>query len=301
MRWLRLSALVALAFLTLPRAAFSQSSVQDRGSFNRNLQGLGISGMYGPDSTARLFRVDSDGNLKIVEQYPVSSLYDLRPSVISGIFTCRGDETKTTPGLWEIRDSTTVIDCRGYNRAALLMFPSPTLTTDTYGSGSVDSLSGAVFALQTRAHYSMTADSQSTFRLVPKVLMQAAGGASSGTAATRDSVGSLSDIIANDVTVNTTTQAINDSLWKRVLPDEVAIVVSNVNNANRGMVIWNARLNDPSGVGVLPFMSWRLRCVASYTKAGAGGVVKLPQASGAAAAGVGLGIRVRCDLVLWRE
>jgi len=279
--------LVALAAIGLHGDAGAQMQVGEPNPFRGILQGQPVVGINRSDSTARLISVDALGNLYMTESAPSASNYSYQPSVISAIMADIPDGV-VVAGLRTNRDSTSVIDCRGYNRAALLLFPSATATTDA-GNGSADSLFGQVLALEVRAYSGATADSQSTFRVMPQRIGSGNFGGVS------DTVGSLSDIIKYSEHI-----AGYAPLRGSLLPSEKAIVVANTarNSANgffgdpRGMVIWSSRLNEANSA-TPPFLGFRLRCLHSYTMASGNATVRDSSTA--------LPMRVRCDLVLWRE
>jgi hypothetical protein len=247
-----------------------------------------VGGVYYPDTSGRWFKMSSTGEVFTMEAAPSANNYSYQPSVISAVMVPVPDG-QMTAGVWTNRDSTTVIDVRGYNRAALLLFPSATISTDK-GAGDADSIGGQVLALQVRAHSGAIADSQSTFRVVTQRL--------SGTVDVPDSIGSLTDMKHFGPTNNAA-----GVLRNTVLPSEKAVVVTNLlSNGTlgtgdaRGMVIWSTKLNDGNSA-TLPFLSWRLRSVNSYCQTLTAGlqVMTVRDSSNS------LPMRVRCDLVLWRE
>jgi hypothetical protein len=253
------------------------------------LKVLVVGGVSPVDTSGRALTISSANGLNTTETSPSANNYSYQPSVISGIFISVQDADNVV-GIWENRDSTSVIDCRGYNRAALLMFPTIAAAANT------DSLAGMLLALQVRAHSGAIADSQSTFRAVTRYF---SGSYTTGLTTPRDSIGSLADVIGDDRTVRIGGSQIADSLYKSALPNEQVIVVGNVNNANRGMVIWTGRANEP-GASVFPFMSFRLRALQSITR-GTGQTPILCPGGAAANQSKSMPMRIRCDLVLWRD
>jgi hypothetical protein len=256
------------------------------------LKPLIVGGVSLVDTSGRAMTISSTNGVNITDTAPSANNYSFQPSVISAIFSNIPDGV-IVAGIRTNRDSTSIIDCRGYNRAALYLFPSATITTDA-GAGSADSLFGAVFALQVRGYSGAIADSQSTFKVMPQRIAATSFGS------VMDTVGSLNDLVRYSAHIAT-----QGPLRNTLLPSEKAIVVSGTEGVGvggfasggygdpRGQVIWSSRLGDPSSA-MLPFMGWRLRCLNTYFVS-AGNPVVLSDSSKA------LPIRVRCDLVLWRE
>lgn len=261
----RLSALALIAALG---AAFFVSTVHAQ----QNMLPLWV------DSFGAKHVITPSYPMPVQEQFPSATSYQFLPMVISGVFASVQD-AQSVAGLYQNRDSTSAIDCRGYNRAALLMYPTGVSANNS------DSLAGCEFALQVRAHPGTASDSSVTFR-VPTSTLHASGGA------TRDSVGSLFDVAGFSALAS-------DSLFKTVMPDEIVVTVGALFSGasskvtNRGMVVWTGKSGSFGSASLFPFTSWRVRATKQYYNS-LGTPTAMP--SGTVAK-----VNVRCDLVLWRE
>jgi hypothetical protein len=233
-------------------------------------------------------KVDVNGNAYVTESAPSANNYSYQPSVISAIFSNIPDG-KVVAGLRTNKDSTSVIDCRGYNRAALYLFPSTTLTTDA-GGGDADSLYGALLGLEVRGFSGSVADSQSTFRAIGHRV------GSTGFGGVQDTVGSLSDIIKTSNHI-----AGYGPIQTSLLPSETAVVVSGMWGGStspapgscRGMIIWSSKIGEAGAAATPPFIGFRIRYLKAYTMA-SGNIVATDSTTA-------LPMRIRCDLALWRE
>jgi hypothetical protein len=222
-------------------------------------------------------RTDVSGHATVVEQSPPALYYAYFPAVISGVFASVQD-AQSVSALNQNRDSSSVIDCRGYNRAALYLFATGASAANS------DSLVAAEFALSVRGHIAFAQDSMSTFRTVQRTIR------TSGSTS-RDTVGGIADGAYYS-------SGNSDSLFKTPMPDETVIIDGalfagvSTKQANRGMIVWSTRLGEDASM-VLPFMSFRLRHTKQYYNS-TGTPTAMP--SGTVAK-----VNVRCDLVLWRD
>lgn len=274
-KMIRRAALALLGVAVLGAAAAAQ---QVGNGASTNTVGTKQAGIYWPDTTGRVQSMTTEGYKYVTEAFPSANNYQLLPMVISGVFASVQD-AQSVAGTYQNRDSTSAIDCRGYNRAALLMYPTGVSAANS------DSLVGIEFALQVRAHPGTASDSSVTFR-VPTSTLHASGGA------TRDSVGSLFDVAGFSAVAS-------DSLFKTVMPDEIVVTVGALFSGasskvtNRGMVVWTGKSGSFGSASLFPFTSWRLRATKQYYNS-SGNPTAMP--SGTVAK-----VNVRCDLVLWRE
>ena len=219
-------------------------------------------------------KILDDGTQVVIDALGPAAMFDFRPAAVSATFANVADG-QATPGLRSNRDSSNVIDTRGYNRMQILAFPSAGSTPG--GDSSADSLYAALGALEMRAHYSTVADSQSTFRVIPHFF-------TGSDPAKRDSIGTL--VSAARYSASTPL-----SLLTSALNDETVLVIDNIGGPNRGIVIFDGRINEPASESVPPLFSLRYRPLGGYTMAG----VTTP------AFVSGLAVRIRFDVILWRE
>lgn len=161
MIWKKFVASVALAAVLFASLASAQGNVADKNSFKGVPTGQPQAGVYAPDTTARVLRVDTNGSLNIVEQYPAQQYQLIAPSILSTQFFHIGG---VPPGGAVVADSCTPINVQGYSRLALLVYPT-----------SNDSCLAAVLALTWRLHASAIADTQSTYMELPWTRFRNAG------------------------------------------------------------------------------------------------------------------------------
>lgn len=229
--------------------------------------------------------------LPIIEQSPAARAYDFRPMVISAIFHNAFD-TQNGANMTN-RDSTIVFDTRGYNRAALYLWATPTALSDIDG-GSGDSLGAAIVALQVRHHEQALSDTNNTLLALRHMPLPYNSTTGIPTGA-RDSIGSLTD-------VGFYGEAQTYNIRQVCLPDERPINITNLGaKANRGMVIWSDRVGAGEiEKGSSPLISFRLRLIQTFrfsTMATYTGLVD----STAVGTPRPMRMRIRCDLVLWNE
>lgn len=266
----RLCALALLAALgaalIVPKAAAQQTRVQ----------------WYDPITNKTYTTGPGTSGLPTREQFPPGTVYTLIPGAISAILADIA-EAQNNPGVRANRDSTDVIDARGYNRIAFYLHPRATLTTEI-GGGDADSLNGQLLAFQVRGHYSEATDSVSTFTMRANKPGNAVAGAG-----VRDSVGSLSDLIMYSGNVAT-----YGMLRINALPSEKVVVVSNPGSVGdpRGILVWSGRLNEAQSASPT-FVSFRLRCLRSYTNTTTGPTVRDSTTA--------LPMFYRGDVLMWRE
>jgi hypothetical protein len=152
MVWKKVLAGVALIALTVG-VVFGQGNVADKNSFKGVPTGQPQAGVYAADTTARVLRVDTNGALNIVEQYPAQQYQLIAPSILSTQFL---HIPGASPSGTAIADSCAPINVQGYSRLALLVYPT-----------SNDSCLAAILALSWRLHASAIADTQSTYLELP--------------------------------------------------------------------------------------------------------------------------------------
>jgi hypothetical protein len=265
--------------LALMAGAASAQQVGD--GAKTSLVGTKMSGVYAQDSTGRVIRMDALGNVQVMEQYPANAAYEYHPGVISNVFWNETD-AMFEAGVLTNRDSTVAWDCRGFNRAALLVWPSVGPETDKGGS-SADSIGLILFALEMRTHPSTSSDSLNTYPVPAWLNREPTTASGLATAARNDTIGSLTQVFEATATFPLLTTA---------LMHEKVVVLSGMalnSGSSRGRVIWTGAVGQ-NRPGVFPFNSWRLRCIGTYTAAGA--AVPIAQS---------LRVRLRADLVLWNE
>lgn len=146
----------ALATLSLvATVVFAQGNVADRNSFKGVATGQPQAGVYQPDTTARVLRVDTNGALNTVEQYPQQQYQLIAPSILSTRFWHGAGAVSG----YVVADSCAPINVQGYSRLALLVYASNDAVTD--------SASIVAFGVSVRLHASAVADTQSTYIELP--------------------------------------------------------------------------------------------------------------------------------------
>lgn len=203
----------------------------------------------------------------------------IQPSLLSAVFQ---RVIATQSGGTNLRaDSSTAVDVRGYWQLALMIYPT---FINSDGTGA-DSCAGALYAMQARAHYAAQTDSQSTFSTLPHI--------KTATLFQPDSIGSMAHIALG--TFNPTNAAVDTT----VMPNETALVIANVGNNPRGILVY---LNNRDGSPITgDYLSLRLRAIHSFARAGYVGtpaaVVNLEDAAGGALTSWAQRVRLRVDLV----
>lgn len=216
----------------------------------------------------------------LVQAYGTSPLV---PGISCIMVSIPDGQIDNPAGTYTNRDSTAVIDVRGYKYAAILMWARPTFPGDK-GSGTADSLIGATFALQARCHPTSSYDSANVYRNVGGMRRSESGLGTGAVVATNDSVGMMRDMLyARNFNITPS------SILGNPLPDEKVVVVGN--GVTGGQVVWADRINNPASGWVTGFMSWRLRALKSFCNV-----------SGSPAAPANeMAMRIRFDILLWND
>lgn len=241
-----------------------------------------VGGINPSDSSGVPLQFDASGNLKVAEQLSPLLNYTTQ-TIIQGVFAPVLD-AQSVAGTYQNRDSSSVIDMRGYNRAAVYLWAQGA------SAANADSLVGIEFALEIRGHNGTSSDTAGVFRLTNKFYRTSGGTA-------RDSVGSSADYALY-------TNTYGDSLFKTPMPHEIVVSVPALYSVatavgqshlwNRGFVIWTGKVGESGSSNVLPFMSWRLRATKEFILSLTGVPTAMP--SGTVGA-----VRVTATLVLWRD
>lgn len=270
MVWKKVLAGVALIALTVG-VVFGQGNVADKNSFKGVPTGQPQAGVYAADTTARVLRVDTNGALNIVEQYPAQQYQLIAPSILSTQFN------HGTSGA-VLADSCAPINVQGYSRLALLVYPT-----------SNDSCLAAILALSWRLHASAIADTQSTYLELPWARFRntGAGVASSDSVAWKpDTIGTALPYAARLFR----TSSVYDSV--AVMGENVLVLnqtsAATASRVPRGRLIYLTNKDGQPVAGNYISIYWRHLNTVDATSFSFLGSAKE------------IGIRVRADLVGWR-
>jgi len=281
MIWKKLVVAAGLSAVLFASFAMAQGNVADKNSFKGVPTGQPQAGVYAPDTTARVLRVDTNGALNIVEQYPQQQYQLIAPSVLSTQFLhITGSQVSGTA----VADSCIPINVQGYSRLALLVYPT-----------SNDSCLSAVLALSWRLHASAVADTQSTYMELPwsRFRNTGAGVVSSDSVAWKpDTIGTVNPSAARLFRASGGPGSAADD--KVAVPGENVLVLNHTSAATtgrfpRGRLIYLTNKDGQPVSGNYISFYWRhLSTILNSTG--------FPTASNTQE----VRIRVRADLVGWR-
>lgn len=281
MIWKKFVASVALAAVLFASLASAQGNVADKNSFKGVPTGQPQAGVYAPDTTARVLRVDTNGSLNIVEQYPAQQYQLIAPSILSTQFL--HIPVGQLPAGCVVADSCLPINVQGYSRLALLVYPT-----------SNDSCLAAVLALSWRLHVSAIADTQSTYMELPWTRFRNTGAgvvASDSVAWKPDTVGTVNPSAALLLRSNGGPGVSLDD--RAAVPGENVVVLNQTSAATggrfpRGRLIYLTNKDGQPISGNYISFYWRhLQTILRTT-------------NNPAATANEVRIRVRADLVGWR-
>jgi len=271
MIWKKLVVSAGISAVLFASFAMAQGNVADKNSFKGIPTGQPQAGVYAPDTTARVLRVDTNGALNIVEQYPQQQYQLIAPSILSTKFWHGSGSISG----YVVADSCAPINVQGYSRLALLVYAT---------NDAVDSSLAVALGLTVRLHASAMADTQSTYMELPWNRIPSA---STGLSAS-DTVGTLNMVLSRRwISAGGPNVELADTL---AAPGENVVVLPTSQltaRFPRGRVIYlTNRDNQPISGNYISFYIRHLNTVAydgTFT-----GLIREQK------------IRVRADLVGWR-